>query len=268
MASDDPMNSPEVREIAPGVYVRVAVDNTAWIDLGDDLAVVDTLEQPELEEEVFAHLERLFPDKPVRYVINTHTHYDHVALNGAFERRCGAEVLNQKTTPLDSQGRMVGGTERSLALDLSPGCHTKEDWLVWLPVDRILFVGDLFGWGVLPWPGNLKQETWDRIDRVYRRVVALNPVCVVPGHGPLCGVSDLRRCRDYFEQLIASVDKLCAGGASDEEIVAQLPPPDDMRDWWRFTLWKHDDNVTKVLKAVRRGILKSTSCKCGCSKLS
>ncbi len=265
MRSEDPMNTPEVREIAPGVYVRVAVDNTAWIDLGEGLAVVDTLEQPELEEEIFGHLERLFPGKAVGYVINTHTHYDHVALNGAFQRRWGAEILNEKTAPLGEYGRIVGGSERSVALDWSPGCHTQEDWLVWLPKDRILFVGDLFGWGVLPWPGNLKQETWKLIDQVYRRLIDLDPVCVVPGHGPLCGVAELRRCREYFEQLIAQVDRLCAAGADDEAVAAQLPPPEDMQGWWRFTLWKHEDNVKKVLKAVRRGILKSTACKCGCS---
>jgi len=35
----------EVQEVGPGVWVRVAVDNISWCDLGDGAAVIDAREE-------------------------------------------------------------------------------------------------------------------------------------------------------------------------------------------------------------------------------
>ncbi len=90
----DPADVPKLLTVAEGFCVRQAIDNIAWIDLGEFGLVVDALEQPELEEEVFASIGATLGEKPVRYLINTHTHYDHVALNEAFQRRHHATVIN------------------------------------------------------------------------------------------------------------------------------------------------------------------------------
>jgi len=51
MASDE-AETAKIVTVAEGFFVRQAVDNIAWIDMGDFALVVDALEQPELEEEV------------------------------------------------------------------------------------------------------------------------------------------------------------------------------------------------------------------------
>ena len=251
MASD-PVETPQIIEVADGFYVRQAVDNMAWIDMGDYAVVVDALEQPHLAGEVMAEIDRTLGGKPVRYVLNTHTHYDHVALNGAFER-LGAEIVNQETCSISSQGRWFDG-RRGLKMLATPGCHTSEDCCVWCPEDRALLVGDIFGWGLIPC-GAVTRRTIKILDETYGRLIAFGATTVVPGHGPVCATHELLRWVDYFHWLIDAVSKAHRAGDSESQIAASLAPPEDMKRWWRFVQWKHEDSVAKVVKAVCSGEL-------------
>ena len=131
----DSAETPQIIKVADGFYVRQAVDNMAWIDMGDHAIVVDALEQRHLEGEVMDAIEQTFGGKPVRFVLNTHTHYDHVALNDAFHHRFGAEIINQQTCRIGPDGRWFDG-KRRLQMLATPGCHTSEDCCVWCPQTR------------------------------------------------------------------------------------------------------------------------------------
>lgn len=263
---NDPALTPRVERIAEGVFVRLAVDNMAWIDLGDSAVVVDALEQPELEGEVFAAIESTWRGQDardtdsttfggVRYVLNTHGHYDHVALNDAFRRRWGAEVIGQPAAGLPPQGRWFEGPRRKLLMLPLPGCHTQEDCVVWLPEDKVLFVGDIFGWGLVP-ATRLDDKVARLLVAAYERLIAFGPKVVVPGHGPLCGEKELRRWVEYFRWLVAQVVRARAEGLDDARTRQAAAPPDDMKHWWRFLDWKHEDSLTRTMAAVRSGRLK------------
>jgi cyclase len=240
-----------VQAVVPGIHVRLAVDNMAWIDLGDGLLVVDALEQPELEAEVFAAIERTAGDKPVRYVLNTHGHYDHVALNEAFRRRWNAEIVCQPAAGLPAEGRWFQGPARKVLMQPLPGCHTADDCIIWSPSDRVLFVGDIFGWGLIPC-SRVDDRMAKFLIESHERLLAFEPRVVVGGHGPLLGALELRRWIEYFRWLMEGALLACAEGRSDDQVRESLPPPPDMRSWWRFEDWKHADSVEKVLTAVRR----------------
>jgi len=259
MTAVDPVATPTVRQVADGVCVRVAIDNMGWVDMGDSVLLVDALEQPELEDEVVSGIRAAFGDKPVRWLLNTHTHYDHTALNDAFRTRFGTEIVNQRDAPLPSEGRWFAGSGRRALMLPVPGCHTNEDCIVWLPDARVLFTGDIFGWGLIPWEGRLTVEKKELITGTYARLIEYDPECVTPGHGPLCSRSELARWLGYFGDLVERVSAGCRDGRSDDEIRGQLPPPEDMGRWWRFCQWKHDDTVAKVLRAVRSGDLPAAA---------
>ena len=259
---NDPALTPRVAKIAEGLFVRLAVDNIAWIDLGDGLLVVDALEQPELEGEVFAAIARTAGggsgEKGVRFVLNTHGHYDHVALNEAFRRRWGAEVVCQPAAKLPKEGRWFAGPRRKVLMQPMGGCHTEEDCIVWSPQDRVLFAGDIFGWGLVPSTG-LDDRTACLLVETYRKLIALGPSVVIPGHGPLCGSAELARWVEYFRGLIEKALRASAAGSSDAQVRNLLAPPEDMKSWWRFLDWKHEDSVTRVMSAVRSGRLSERS---------
>jgi len=253
MTTPDPCAAPTIVTIAEGLHVRQAVDNMGWTDMGDCALVVDALEQPDLEQEVFEAIRATLGDKPIRYVLNTHTHYDHIALNPAFERAFNAEVVNQRTAPLPPEGRWIEGARRRVQILPTPDCHTPEDCVVWAPEDKALFVGDIFGWGLIPYEVGLDAESAERLVRTYQRLIDFNASTVVPGHGPVCSTAELERWVEYFQWLQEQVRAACAAGKTDPQIAQEIAPPDDMESWWRFLQWKHGDSLTKILKALRQG---------------
>jgi len=252
---DDPGAEPKVLTVSERFWIRQEVDNVAWIDMGGEAIVIDTLEHVEKEQDVFDAIASTLGDVPIPYVINTHTHYDHVGLNEAFRRRCSCEIINQQTTPLGDEGRWFEGTRRKAHMLPMGGCHTPEDCIIWFPDDSVLFVGDLFGWGLIPLMTNVRAEHAQRLVDTYERLIAYGAATVVPGHGPLCTTAELVRWVEYFAWLQSETARACDQGLTDEAIIVQVAPPADMHDWWRFELWKHEDSVRKVLKSVRNGWL-------------
>lgn len=252
---DDPGAEPKIITVAEGFWVRQEVDNVAWIDMGGFAIAIDTLEHVEKERDVFDAIGSTLGEAPIPYVINTHTHYDHVGLNAAFRRRCSSEIINQQTTPLGDDGRWFAGTRRRAHMLPMGGCHTPEDCIIWFPDDSVLFVGDLFGWGLIPLMTNVRDEDARRFAATFERLIAYDAATVVPGHGPLCTTAELVRWVEYFGWLRDEIARACSQGLTDEEVLAKVAPPQDMHTWWRFLLWKHEDSVGKVLKSVRSGWL-------------
>ncbi|HKV08166.1 MAG TPA: MBL fold metallo-hydrolase [Thermoanaerobaculia bacterium] len=80
-----PASNFEVQPIAEGVYAVVRQDppglmvdaNSVFIVNEDDVVVVDTSGAPSTAKEVIAALRKI-TGKPVRYVVNTHWHDDHI----------------------------------------------------------------------------------------------------------------------------------------------------------------------------------------------
>ena len=85
--------------VAPGIYAAIDRDGRAGANAGfvigdDGVAIVDSFQYPEAAESLLAAIHRLTP-LPVRYLINTHYHIDHVAGNGVFQR-AGALLVAQR----------------------------------------------------------------------------------------------------------------------------------------------------------------------------
>ena len=142
---------PKLIELADGLWVRQEIDNLLWVDLGGAGLAVDALEHPEKEAEVFAEIERTMPGVGIDYLVHTHLHYDHVALDAAFARRWGSEMIDMRSQrdhddgSCGDDGRTIGGERRTALVTPMGGAHTPEDCVVWIEPDAVLAVGDLFG---------------------------------------------------------------------------------------------------------------------------
>lgn len=94
----------EIERLADGVHVAVAApaykvnSNTAIIESDDGVMIVDTHSKPSAARVVVDHLRDLTP-KPVRFVVNTHFHWDHWHGNEVYPAAYpGAEIITNQLT--------------------------------------------------------------------------------------------------------------------------------------------------------------------------
>ena len=94
----------EVHKVADGVHVAVAARaykvncNTALIETDDGVLVVDSHSKPSAAGVVVEQI-RAITAKPVRYVVNTHFHWDHWQGNEAYPSAYGhVEVITNDIT--------------------------------------------------------------------------------------------------------------------------------------------------------------------------
>ena len=88
----------EIKPVAEGVYAAIAKPayrvncNAAIILLEDGVLVVDTHSKPSAARALIALIKKL-TDKPVKYVVNTHFHYDHIGGQALFPHLDGGRRI-------------------------------------------------------------------------------------------------------------------------------------------------------------------------------
>jgi cyclase len=125
---------------------------------------------------------------------------------GAFDF-AGIELLLPEQTFSGELALTVGDRELEL-IEVGPA-HTRGDTLVHVPSERVLFSGDILFSGAHPitWAGPVSN--WIV---ACERILAIDPLVIVPGHGPLAGPEAVRELKSYFEYLYAQVRACRAEG--------------------------------------------------------
>jgi len=242
-------------EVAEGVFAYLSGSGAtglanAGLVVGDGEALaIDSLMVPSLSR-AFRRAIRRLTDAPVRYLVNTHHHIDHIGGNQFFRqaaivahKNCREEALAagipvealaqrmprfasgfrqlQLTPPqLIYENRLVlhlGGREVHL-LHFGPG-HTRGDTLVYLPRERVLFAGDIVFRYVTPGPFDAHVTGWIR---VLDRARQLDVQTVVPGHGPLGDRKALDEMRQYLAIVRREARKSFQEGLPAEEAARRL----------------------------------------------
>ncbi|WP_198598320.1 quinoprotein relay system zinc metallohydrolase 2 [Mangrovicella endophytica] len=242
-----------MEEIAAGVFVhRGAIDlmrpdnagaiaNLGFIVGEEAAAVVDSGGSLNEGRRLLAAV-KAATDRPVRYVVNTHMHPDHLFGNAAFagegitfvgHRNLAAALAARRETYLASNLEAMGaalmeGTElvpptlaiaettkldlggRAIELRPWPTAHTNNDVTVADSATGALFAGDLVFQEHCPTlDGSLKGWL-----AVLDELQALKPATLVPGHGPtrLSTPSAFADTRRYLEVLARDLRAAIADG--------------------------------------------------------
>ena len=104
----------DVKPVAEGVYAAMARPhrpengNSAFVLLDDGVLVVDTASTPSSARALIAEIRKLTP-KPVKWIVNTHFHWDHYWGNQAFvEAFSNVEIISSERTRLDVERMGLG----------------------------------------------------------------------------------------------------------------------------------------------------------------
>src|SRR5437016_12261628 len=100
----------DIKPVADGVYAAIAKPaykvncNAAIIFLDDVVLVVDTHSKPSAARALIEQIKKLTP-KPVKYVVNTHFHWDHYQGNEAYPSSwpAGVEIISSEATRANIQ---------------------------------------------------------------------------------------------------------------------------------------------------------------------
>ncbi|NNG05909.1 MAG: quinoprotein relay system zinc metallohydrolase 2 [Inquilinus sp.] len=233
-------------EIADGVFVHRGHDETpsranagdiadiGFIVGGEAVAVIDSGGSPAVGRRLRAAI-RQRTDLPIRYLINTHVHFDHLFGNGAFvddapelvaHARLQGALMARADAYLASFKDTVGSEAASkvlmlptdmpvsdrLEIDLGgrvleltahETAHTNNDLTVFDRRTATLFAGDLVSIDHIPILDGSVLGWLDVLDRL-EEVPAER---VVPGHGPVAGQwpEAMVAQRRYLEDLVTQI---------------------------------------------------------------
>jgi cyclase len=252
-----------------GHSVYAAIDDAkgdaganAGFVIGDNgVAVIDTFENPAAAKALLAEIRKL-TNLPVKFVINTHYHIDHVAGNRIFQE-AGATLLAQRnvrawihTENLKFFGNNIKPEERAMVEGLAapelvyesgidlflgsrlirvrafPG-HTGGDSVVTIPDANVEFCGDLFWRNTLPNLIDASTTVWRAT--LLKIAEGLPGGTFVPGHGDTGNAGDVAAFRNYLQDLSALVAGPVKEGKSGDALVsAALPGLKEKYGKWDF----------------------------------
>jgi glyoxylase-like metal-dependent hydrolase (beta-lactamase superfamily II) len=311
-----------VVKLAEGVYAAIRTEppgltvnaNSVFIINDSDVLVVDTTLTPGSARELLAVLRKL-TTKPVKYVVNTHWHDDHImgnrVLRDAFPDAqfiahantrdyLPATGLSNRKQAMSEQGypgfiaalknrlakneSVFGGpmneeerttyqgdiklAERYMAenaateivlptitfnegLTLYSGKrtieirylgrgHTSGDILVYLPNERIVVAGDLV-MSPVPYLGSPQSHPGDW-GRTLEKLLALDPVIVVPGHGPV--LRDISYVKSLVK-LFANIDQQVKAAVARGETLEQTRKSVNLDEFQK--LFAGDSRMRKLI---------------------
>jgi quinoprotein relay system zinc metallohydrolase 2 len=260
----------QVEEVAPGMFVRVGrlelassenlggIANIGFVVGDTAVAVIDSGGSYRDGLGLLAAI-REATDLPIRYVINTHMHPDHILGNSAFvsdsvtfigHANLPRAIATRGDHYLDANRLLIGagfaGTEivlpnltvedrldldlggRTLALQTYPTAHTDNDLTVYDRKSQIIWTGDLLFVRHVPVIDGSLQGWIDVIDELSK----VPAVAAVPGHGPALvdWPEALMAQRAYLKDLAGELQEMIAAGEGMREAAESAGR--SLRDGW------------------------------------
>jgi cyclase len=240
----------KVTKVSGNIYMLQGAGGNIAASVGEDgIVIVDDQYAP-LADKIAAALKGIgATDKPVRFVINTHYHGDHTGGNLAFATN-GSTVIAQDNVRkrLETGGKAGIGTsisreqpaapkgglpiitfEHDVTVHLNgediralhfPGGHTDGDAIVFFPKANVVHMGDDFVRYGYPFIDVISGGSVQGMIAACDKVASLLPddVKVIPGHGQLSSLSDVREYSVMLKESSAAIQAAINRGMTVDQM--------------------------------------------------
>jgi glyoxylase-like metal-dependent hydrolase (beta-lactamase superfamily II) len=183
-------------------------------------------------------------DKPIKYLIYSHHHFDHIAGGKAF-KDAGAKILAHKRakerlealkdphTPLPDEaisdkGRTIklGGT--TLEMKYVGPNHSDSTLVFLLPKEKLLFVVDLIPVGSVPGRGMIDLYPIEAEDSI-KKIIAMDWERMIPGHpgpgGRLGTKDDAKNLLTLMQEASSEIQKAAREGKCWDTVEKEFKLP-------------------------------------------
>jgi cyclase len=237
-------------QLSDTIYMLRGRGGNVGISTGEDgLYIIDDQIQPITDPLLQAIRE--ISDKPIRFVINTHYHGDHVGGNetiggtGAviiahdnIRKRMTTEqvsiFMNDATPPYPKGALPVLTFNDRMSLHLNGESatahyvahgHTDGDSIIHFPASNVIHMGDMYFNGLYP---DVDLDAGGAIQGVIEAAdlalsLADRSTHIIPGHGPLATRQDLEGYRDFLVKARDNVQALIDQGMDLEQVIEAKP---------------------------------------------
>lgn len=240
------------------------VGGNVGVSAGEDgLLIIDDQLTP-FSKKLEAELTRLQTDKEIpdlKFVLNTHYHFDHVGGNAHFGKRAviiahenlrkvlaNPIELNYFDLKMDAYPKealpvitfrntiSVHFNGEEIQVTHLPKGHTNTDSIVYFTESNVLHTGDLMFNGMFPFVDVEHDGNVLGVTKNIKKIMNTFPsdVKIIPGHGPLADMNDLKAYHTMLVQTTKVVRNGIKAGKSLEEIQA-AGLPEKWKSWeWDF----------------------------------
>jgi len=255
-----------------GIYMLMGSGGNIGLSVGEDgVFMIDDQFAP-LSTKIKKAISKI-TDKNIKFLINTHWHFDHVGGNENFakdgviivshdnvrkrmskdgfikafnkEVKAAPKIALPIVTFNDSISFYLNG-ENIEVLHL-PNSHTDGDSVIFFKNANVIHTGDIFFHGFYPFIDKSSNGSIDGVIKSVEYILskADENTKIIPGHGKLATKEDLKVYRDTLIILKERMKKLINEGKTLEEIIALKPNTDIDEKWGGGFL--SPENFLKIL---------------------
>lgn len=256
----------QATKITETTWMLTGAGGNLGLSVGEDAVFLIDDQFAPLTERINAAIAKI-TRQPVKFVLNTHWHYDHtggnenygkagaiiVAHENVRRRMSTDQVIEFFKQPIKAapkaalpvvtfDGAMsfhINGEEiRGIHV---PRAHTDGDTIVHFLGSDVVHMGDVYFNGYYPFIDTSAGGTVDGVVAACDRVLAIvtDRTRIIPGHGPLSNKAELKAYRDMLATVAARIRKMLAEGRKLEEITASKVTAEFDEKWGKGFIPPH-----------------------------
>ncbi len=237
----------KTEKVADDIYALFGSGGNIGLAVGEDYAYLIDDQFAPLSEKITTAV-RAITDKPIKFLVNTHWHGDHVGGNENFAHGgtviVAHEAVRERMSTVQERGNgrktqpyplkalpkvtytdkltfHLDSTRTMHVMHVYPS-HTDGDSYIYFPESNVIHMGDNFSNGGYPYLDLNSGGDIDGLIKNHNMVIAMldDQTKIIPGHGPVTDRARLMAYRDMLVTIHDRVKKAKIAGSSLEEALS------------------------------------------------